>query len=82
MFRGEIVAKVATGKGFELEVPTSFEAMKEDAEKNIIRLVASYPKAKKMWELMKNDPEVNADWDMANYIAVAKLASTTTATFT
>lgn len=67
------MAKVATGKGFELEVPTSFVAMKEEAERNITRLVASYPKAKKMWELMRDDSEVNADWDMSNYIAVAKL---------
>lgn len=67
------MAKVATGKGFELEVPISFVAMKEDAERNITRLVASYPKAKKMWELMRDDPEVNADWDMSNYIAVVKL---------
>jgi len=67
------MAKVATGKGFELEVPTSFVAMKEEAEKTITRLVANHPKAQKMWELLKNDPEVNADWDMSNYIAVAKL---------
>ena len=67
------MAKVATGKGFELEVPTSFVAMKEGAEKTITKLVANYPKAKKMWELVRDDPEVNADWDMSNYIAVAKL---------
>jgi len=67
------MAKISTGKGFELEVPTSFVAMKEEAEKTITKLVANYPKAKKMWELARNDPEVNADWDMSNYIAVAKL---------
>ena len=63
------IAKVATGKGFKLDVPTSFVAMKDEAEKTITRLVANYPKAKKMWELMRDDPEVNADWDMSNYIA-------------
>jgi len=47
--------------------------MKEDAERTITSLVADYPKAKRMWELLRDDPEVNADWDMANYIAVAKL---------
>jgi len=67
------MSKVATGKGFELEVPTSFVAMKEEAEKNIIQLVADHPKAKKMWELLRTDSEVNADWDMSNYITVAKL---------
>jgi len=47
--------------------------MKEDAERAIASLVADYSKAKRMWELLRDDPEVNADWDMANYIAVSKL---------
>jgi len=70
---GGVVVKVATGKGFELELPESYLTMKEEAEKTIIELVADKPKARKMWELLKDDPEANADWDMANYIAVAKL---------
>jgi len=67
------LVKVATGKGFELELPKSYITMKEDAEKTISRLVADHPKAKRMWKLLRDDPEANADWDMANYIAVAKL---------
>lgn len=67
------MSKVTTGKGFELKLPKSYIAMKEDAEKTITRLVADYPKAKRMWELLRDDPEANAGWDMANYIAVAKL---------
>ncbi len=67
------MVKVATGKGFELELPKSYITMKEDAEKTISRLVADHPKAKRMWKLLRDDPEANADWDMANYIAVAKL---------
>jgi len=47
--------------------------MMEEAERTITELLANQPKARKMWELLKDDPEVNADWDMANYIAVAKL---------
>lgn len=67
------MSKVTTGKGFELKLPKSYIVMKEDAEKTITRLVAGYPKAKRMWELLRDDPEANAGWDMANYIAVAKL---------
>lgn len=26
-----------------------------------------------MWNILKNDPKVNACWDIANYVAVAKL---------
>ena len=67
------MVKVATGKGFELELPESYLTMEEDAEKTITKLVADKPKARKMWELLKDDPEANADWDMANFIAVSKL---------
>lgn len=67
------MSKVATGKGFELELPSSYATMMEEAERTITELVAGQPKARKMWELLRDDPEVNADWDMANYIAVAKL---------
>lgn len=57
---------IATGKGFELEIPTSYLEMMKDAEKTIMQLIASKPKARRMWELLKDDPEMNADWDMAN----------------
>jgi len=67
------MVKVATGKGFELELPESYLVLEEDAEKTIMKLVADKPKARKMWELLRSDPEANADWDMANYIAVTKL---------
>jgi metal-dependent HD superfamily phosphatase/phosphodiesterase len=67
------MSRIATGKGFELEIPTSYSEMMEEAEKTITQLTADKPKARRMWELLKNDPEVNADWDMANFIAVSKL---------
>ncbi|MEM2088117.1 MAG: HD domain-containing protein [Thermoproteota archaeon] len=67
------MSRVATGKGFELEIPTSYLEMMEAAEKTIMQLTADKLKARRMWELLKNDPEVNADWDMANFVAVSKL---------
>jgi metal-dependent HD superfamily phosphatase/phosphodiesterase len=67
------MTKISTGKGFELELPASYEHMMKDAEGSISNILADNPKALKMWKLMKDDPEVNADWDMANYIAVSKL---------
>lgn len=65
--------KVATGKGFELELPESYVTMKKHAEKIIMELIKGRPKAEKMWQLLREDPETNANWDMANYIAVSKL---------
>jgi len=68
------VSKVATGKGYELELPTVYITMKNEAEKAIADITANKPKARKMWNLLKTDSEVKADWDMANYIAVSKLS--------
>jgi metal-dependent HD superfamily phosphatase/phosphodiesterase len=65
--------RVATGKGFELELPASYLTMKKEAEKTVSGLLVNRPKARKMWTLLREDAETKADWDMANYIAVAKL---------
>jgi len=67
------MVKIATGKGFELELPEAYLDMERNAEATITELLANRPKAKKMWELLRDDPEANADWDLANYIAVSKL---------
>lgn len=68
-----MVKRIATGKGFELELPESYETMKREAEADIDHCLIDKPKAMKLWKLMRNDAEVNADWDMSNYIAVARL---------
>lgn len=73
MFGSVYMAKVATGKGYELELPTIYVAMREEAEKTIGELVADKAKARKLWELLRTDSEAKADWDMSNYIAVSKL---------
>jgi metal-dependent HD superfamily phosphatase/phosphodiesterase len=46
-------------------LPTYIHMM-EEAEAIISELLTGYPKASKMWNLLKDDPEVNADWDMSN----------------
>ena len=65
--------RIKTGMGFEIEIPTSYLQLKREAEQAISDIVREYPKAKAMWEAMKEDEEVNADWDMADYITTAKL---------
>ena len=67
------MVKIATGRGFELEVPSSYLVLQRDAEKTISQLLSDSPKAKKMWLLLNDDSEVRADWSLANYIAVSKL---------
>lgn len=45
----------------------------QESEDKISQLPRGYLKTSRMWELLKEDSEVNADRDMSNYIAVAKL---------
>jgi len=65
--------KVELGAGFEMTIPRAYEVLMKKAEKEIEESLSKYPKAMKMWRLLCSDPEVNADWDIANFIAVAKL---------
>jgi len=68
-----LAKKVGLGKGFELELPSSYDELKKNAEKTIAESIRKYPKASKFWSIVKDDPEVNACWDIADFIAVAKL---------
>jgi len=65
--------KVRTGLGFEIELPSAYLDLKAQAEREIEMIVSKHSKANMMWELLKEDKEVNADWDMAEYITTAKL---------
>lgn len=48
-------------------------ALLKQAEQTISELASKYPKAKRMWDLMRNDPFLSSQWDMADYIAVTKM---------
>ena len=65
--------KLKVGYGFELEVPKAYQQLFKEAEKMILASISKFPKSKKMYELLDGDPEVNAGWDMADYITTAKL---------
>jgi metal-dependent HD superfamily phosphatase/phosphodiesterase len=43
------------------------------SEETIKNIVSSYPKAKKAWSQLCNDPFLSALWDMSDYIAVTKM---------
>ncbi|RLF02858.1 MAG: hypothetical protein DRK00_09470, partial [Thermoprotei archaeon] len=57
------------GVGVEIEVPESYEELERECVGVIESIVGKYPKAALMWRLLREDPEVNACWDMADYIA-------------
>jgi len=59
--------------GIEVEIPESYDFLETESLNYIEESLNNYPKAKKMFNLLINDPEVRADWDLSNFIAVKKL---------
>lgn len=43
------------------------------AEKTIDDIVSGYPKAKRVWNQLRNDSFMSVQWDMSDYIAVTKM---------
>ena len=43
------------------------------AEETIDNIVSKYPKTKRIWDLVRDDSFMSAQWDMADYIAVTKM---------
>ena len=70
---GEKELKVDIGAGFEMVIPLQYEMLMQNAEEEINRRLMNYPRAMKMWTILSKDPEVKANWDIANFIAVRKL---------
>lgn len=60
-------------RGTEMELPGVYYELEERSMAATRETLASYPKAERMYEILLADPEVRANWDMADYIAVAKL---------
>ena len=65
--------RVFVNEGVEIELPADYSALEQEAIAALQAAIAPYPKTQKMYELLVYDPEVRANWDMADYIAVTKL---------
>lgn len=61
------------GKGIEIDLPESYDYLREEAEETLKSVLKDYPKANQICETLISDPEVNGCWDVSNYIAVSKL---------
>ncbi|MEF3244564.1 MAG: hypothetical protein K6343_01060 [Caldisericaceae bacterium] len=59
--------------GIEVEIPESYHSLEAESLEAIKESLKNYPKAKTMFEALVKDPEVRADWDLSNFIAVKKL---------
>lgn len=67
------MAEAQLKKGIEANIPSSYKELEDKCRTALDRVLAKYPKARKMYDLIRNDPEVNGCWDAGNYIAVTKL---------
>jgi metal-dependent HD superfamily phosphatase/phosphodiesterase len=60
-------------RGVEIDLPAAYDDLEENSVATIERRLSSYPKSKQMFEALVADPEMRANWDMGDYIAVSKL---------
>lgn len=65
--------RVFVNEGVEIELPADYSALEQEAITALQNTIAPYPRTQQMYELLVYDPEVRANWDMADYIAVTKL---------
>jgi len=60
-------------RGVEIDLPAAYDELEEESIAAIQDALSPYPKAWQMYDILVADPEVRANWDMADYIAVTKL---------
>lgn len=58
---------------YGLEMPSSYKTLEEESVKTIDEVLAKYPKASRVFEMLLEDEETQTLLNLANYIAVRKL---------
>ncbi len=59
--------------GVEVRLSRDYAELGENAVARLRELIAPYPRTAAMTEALLADPEVMADWDMADYLVVTKM---------
>src|SRR5688572_21053376 len=67
------VARVYKNRGVVIELAASYEELEAQSLEAVEPLWAKYPKTRRFWETVVNDPEAQTNWDMANYMVVNKM---------
>jgi len=49
------------------------EQLTKQAERDIEKIIDEHPKAKRVWEALKDDPFIHGLWEMSDYIVVDKM---------
>jgi hypothetical protein len=66
--------RVFRNRGVEIALAPGYEELERQSLAAVEPLWKKYPKAHRLWELITGDPEVQANWDMADYLTVTKLS--------
>lgn len=64
---------VLANKGVEIHLSRDYSQLEAESMQRLSELLEPYPKARRFVDTLVSDPEVRANWDMADYMAVAKL---------
>ena len=65
--------RVLQDTGIEVGVPESYRELEERSRLGILKSLEPFPKALRFFQILEQDLEVRADWDLADFIAVTKL---------
>lgn len=60
-------------KGVEIQLSRDYNQLEKESMERLREVLAPYPKASRFLDIIVEDPEVRANWDMADYMAVVKL---------
>jgi uncharacterized protein len=63
-----------SNRGVEVVISPLYEMLERQTIEAIDGLWEKYPRASQMWDLLATDVEVRANWDMADYLTVAKMS--------
>lgn len=66
--------RVYKNRGVVITLAPSYETLERHSLEAVEPLWPKYPKTQRLWELLVNDAEARTNWDMADYMAVNKLA--------
>jgi len=66
-------ARVYKNRGVIITLAASYEQLERESLAAVEPLWPKYPKTRTLFDLLLDDPEARANWDMADYMAVNKL---------
>jgi len=70
---GDLKSSNLRNIGIEVEIPENYDFLETESLEAVKESLKNYPKSRTMFEELVKDPEVRADWDLSNFIAVKKL---------